>query len=332
MNYYTQLKERERMHIFNGVKQGMTITRIAQQIGRNKSTVSRELTRNKDLIGYLYPRDAQRHTDDRKARHGSKIDRNPLLKEYVMKKIQEKWSPVIIAGRWSRENQKQPICAETIYRFAYHPKNKALGLWKLFPKAKRKRGVMRKQRSTGGIMHRVSIHNRPAKIDTREDLGHYEADLMFNAGSQSANVLTLIERKSRVVTFVKHTSKHSQPIIESIKDKIGPRALSCTFDNGKEFALHHTLNIPTFFCDPGSPWQKGSVENANGLARAYIPFSMNSHSINQEYLDQIAHDMNNKPRKIFKFLTPYEVFNLSQESRVKFASPATEVSFQSEIK
>jgi transposase, IS30 family len=331
MSQYTQMKVVERMRIFDCLKQGYSIRNIAERIGRDKSTVSRELRRNRDRVGYLYPEEAQKSTDLRKARHGSKIDRKPQLKAYLLEKAKLKWSPVIIAGRWNIENPKQRICAEAIYQFAYHQKNKELALWKLFPRAKRKRGTVRKQRSTGGIMHRISIHERPGVIDTREQFGHYEADLMFNKGSQSENVLTLVERKSRMVTLVKHESKQSQPIIESIKNKIGAVALSCTFDNGKEFALHYTIGIPTFFCDPGSPWQKGSVENMNGVAREYLPFSLSPSLITQDYLDQVAYTLNTRPRKLLNFLTPYEVFmnctNPIEESRVKTAQPAVEVTF-----
>jgi IS30 family transposase len=332
MKQYTQLQELERVRIYEGLKQGWGPTKIAASIGRNKSSVSRELRRNSDRIGYLYPRDAHHQAQLRKAQHGSKIERNPAMKAYIMEKLQERWSPVIIAGRWSKENPAKSITAEAIYQWIYNPKNKAQALWKLLAKARVKRGMRRrKQHPVGGIMHRVSIHKRPEEINTRKDIGHYEADLMFNQGSQAANVLTLVERKSRMVTLVKHESKHSKPIIESIEKKIGTTALSCTFDNGKEFALHHTLKIPTFFCDPASPWQKGSVENMNGLARTYIPFSLEPKQITQEYLDSVCHTMNNKPRKSLNFLTPYEVFNNHgnppPQSRVKPAAPDVEASF-----
>jgi IS30 family transposase len=335
MAYYTQLKEVERVRIFDCLRQGMSIRSTADRIGRDKSTVSRELKRNSDHIGYLYPKDAQKQTDIKKARHGTKIDRNNELKKYVLEKLNERWSPVIIAGRWTVKNPQKSISAEAIYQFVYHPKNKAQELWKLLPRKKRRRGVIRKQRSTGGILHRVSIHQRPTEIGTREQFGHYEADLMFNKGSQSENILTLVERKSRMVTFVKHESKQSEPIIESIKQKIGAIALTCTFDNGKEFALHHTLGIPTFFCDPGSPWQKGSVENMNGIGREFCPFPMDPKSITQEYLDQATDTLNNRPRKILNFLTPYEVFmresKKREESRVKPAVPAAEASFNQNL-
>jgi IS30 family transposase len=330
MEKYTQLKELERERIFNCLRQGLSQRQAAERIGRNKSTISRELKRNSDRVGYLYPRDAQKRTESRKARHGTKIHRNDQLRQYVLAKLNAHWSPVIIAGRWTLEHPKESISAEAIYQFIYHPKNKHMELWKSLPRKKRKRGIIRKQRSTGGIEQRVSIHQRPKEIETREEFGHHEADLMFTKGSQSENILTIVERKTRMIILVKHESKHSQPIIDSIKSKIGAYALSCTFDNGKEFALHHDLGLPTYFCDPASPWQKGSVENANGVARDYVPFAMDPQLITQDYLDYVADVLNNKPRKLLNFLTPSEMFmneNKKKESRVKPALPAAEVSF-----
>lgn len=235
------------------------------------------------------------------------------------------WAPNVIAGRWNKENKRKYISAETIYTFIYHKTNKNLQLWKLLFRARKRRGIVRKQRSSQTILYRVSIHDRPAEIATRKSIGHYEADLMFNSGNRSANVLTLIERKSRMVLLAKNQSKQSKEVIESLKQRLSSSAKSCTFDNGKEFALHHELNIPTFFCDPGSPWQKGSVENMNRLLRHYLPFSLHAHFITQEYLDMIASKLNNMPRKKLKFLTPLEHHQKIQESRLKPALPAAEV-------
>lgn len=253
--------------------------------------------------------------------------------KYVVAKAKIGWAPNVIAGCWSKKYPNQSISAETIYQFAYRQENQHLSLWKLFPRSKPKRGMKRKQRSTGGISQRVSIHKRPADIASRQTLGHYEADLMFNIGSQAANILTIVERKSRKVALVKHESKHSEPIIESLTKRLGSGAKSCTFDNGKEFAFHYKLGIPTFFCDPAAPWQKGSVENMNGLLRRHIPFELEPHLITQEYLDQIADMVNNTPRKKLNFLTPNQVFkqSLKEESRMKIASPATEVLFYQNI-
>jgi len=330
MNHYTQLKEFERVRIYEGLKRGLSLKMIGDEIGRDKSSVSREISRNSDQFGYLYPRDAQKRTDMRKARHGSKINRNPALKAYVMEGVKEKWSPSVIAGRWSLEHPEQSLCAEAIYQFAYHDQNKHLMLWAQFFRAKKKRGHIRKSpKPVGGIPHRISVHNRPAEIGTRESFGHCEADLIFTKGSQAANVLTAVERKSRMIFLSKHESKQSAPIVASLKYMIGNIAKSCTFDNGKEFTEHHTLGILTYFCDPGAPWQKGGIENANNIIRRDVPFDMDPKSITQEYLDAAAYKMNNRPRKILGFLTPQEVFTKcveqeKEQSRMKSAMPDVE--------
>ena len=332
MVYYTQLKETDRVKIYKGRVQGLSVDAIAQETGRHKSTIYRELQRNSDRIGYLYPRDAHEQTKNRKARHGSKIDRNPDLKVYVVEQVLLGRAPVVIAGRWNKNHPNKRICSESIYQFAYHSKNIDLELWKRFPKAKKKRGLMRKKRKPGSpILHRISIHHRPIEIENREEFGHYEADLMFNKGSQSINTLTIIERKSRMVFLVKHNSKHSLPIIKSIEKKIGNAALSCTFDNGTEFFDHWKMGIPTYFCDPGSPWQKGSVENMNGLLRKDLPFELDPKFITQEYLDSIAYRINNTPRKLLGYSTPMEVFlkNLKKKkNHFKLTSPILSVDYQ----
>lgn len=326
MIYYTQLQEVERFRIYQGLTQKKSARQLARELGRPPSTVIRELNRNSDEIGYLYPRDAHYQSKNRKARHGSKIDRNPELKEYIFARLRDRWSPGIIAGCWKKENQKISISPEAIYQFIYHDKNRHLTLWELLPRIKKRRGIARKQYSKGNIQGMVSIHQRPQEIETRATIGHYEGDLMFNQGSQSANVLTIVERKSRMVILVKHETKHSNPVIASVEKKIGYHAQSITFDQGSEFAFHHRLSMPVFFCDPASPWQKGSIENMNGLLRRYLPFSMTPSDITQEYLDKVANLINNRPRKILGFLTPLQVFEM--ESRVKPAKPAVEVIYQ----
>src|SRR5579863_3680903 len=328
MDHYTQLKEAERVGIYKGLKAGLGVSMIADTIGRDKSTVSREIRRNRDQIGYLYPRDAQQRTNMRKARHRSKISRNQAMKTYILEKLQLGWSPGVIAGRWNREHRKNRVCAETIYAYIYRPENKDLQLWKLLAKTKKRRGQCRKQHAKTTITHRVSIDQRPKEIDQRKTMGHFEGDLMFTKGSQSENILTLVERKSRMVFLGKNASKKSDIVIAKIQQKIGDIAHSLTLDNGTEFALHHMLGIKTYFCNPGSPWQKGSVENMNGLLRRYIPFSMPPEHITQEMLDQVEYTYNMRPRKILNFLTPFEVFMNEmnkQESRVKPALPAAEV-------
>jgi IS30 family transposase len=269
--------------------------------------------------------------EDRKARHGSKIERNSTLREYVINMLKIGWSPELVAGCWNTEHPDQTICTEAIYQYIYKPKHKKLELWKLLNKRKKKRGLVRKTRSKETIQGRVSIHNRPEEINARKEFGHYEGDLFFNKGSMSANVLVAQERVSRRVILIKQDSKHSTPTANALKEAIGSHAKSCTFDNGTEFAEHLALAILTFFCDPYSPWQKGSVENVIKLVREHLPFATDPDDITQELLNSVADKLNNRPRKILGFLTPNEVFEMGlkkeEESRMKPALPAVEVSF-----
>jgi transposase, IS30 family len=323
MKQYTQLKSNERALIFEFTKAGWGNNRIAAAIGRDKSTVSRERERNGDMIGYLYPTEAQAITNARKARHGPKVARHPELKKYVIDKLHACWAPDAIAGRWSKEHPEQSITTEAVYAFIYGKHARVLGLWKLLPRKKPKRGMVRRINKNVRIQHRISIDRRPKYIERRKEAGHLEADLFFNAGSLSANVLNIVDRRSRVTFLVKNDSKFSEPIIDRLSRSVGSFAKSITFDNGTEFAMHYRLQetgIQTYFCDPGSPWQKGSVENSNGALRRYLPFKVPANSITQEILNKVADIINNIPRRSLKFLTPAEVFE--QDYKMKYSSVA----------
>jgi IS30 family transposase len=318
MEKYTQITLQERVKIFNGLCAGMSRRSIAKTIGRDRSSIGREINRNSDRNGYLYPQRAQERTDKRKARHGHMVNRIPGLKEYVVAKLHDYWSPIAIAGRWSLENPSQSITKESLYAWIYSKEGRMMGLPKLLPRGKPKRGYVRARRSRTAIPFRVSIKKRPESINQRQELGHAEADLMFNRGSQSANVLTMVDRKSRLVGLVKNESVNS-----------------VTCDNGMEFSEHvqitDKLSIPVYFCAPGAPWQKGAVENMNKMLRRFLPFSLNANDIAQEKLDWVADILNNTPRAILGFLTPFEAHQnidkaqVKRKSRVKTARPAAEV-------
>jgi len=334
MNQYTQLSQRERESIFKGLKVGLSYGQIAVLIGRDKSTVSREIRRNSDSSGYYYyPPDAQARSEKRKARHDYKVERTLGLKEYVLEGLKQYWSPIAIAGRWSLEHPDNTITQEAIYAWIYSPIGRALGLPKLLPNAKPKRGRIQAKKSKTHIPDRVSVHVRPEDINNRSELGHMEGDLVFNSGSQSSNILTIIDRKSRLVMLTKNESKKTNVIVEAVScclQKLG--AKSVTFDNGSEFSSHTKLNkqhgIATFFCDSGAPWQKGSVENMNKQIRRFLPFKRSANEITQDIADHVASILNNMPRKILGFKTPLEAHGLQNQeirgSRVKLAMPAME--------
>lgn len=328
MKKYTQLTEVERARIYEGLKKKQSKREIAESIDRSASTIIREIRRNSDQIGYLYPRDAHAQTKARKATHDSKINRNEILKKCVISGLKDNNSPAVIAAVWNKQQPKKTISAETIYRFIYDPDNKHLSLWKNLSKKKRKRGIPYRKPKKSPILHRISLAERPLEINQRTSFGHYEIDLFFNQGSQSHNVLVMVERLSRKVILKKQYSKKAFITLKNMKLALGADMQSCTFDNGLEFAQHYKLGKPTYFCDPHSPWQKGSVENINSLLRRYLPFKLEARIITQDYLDQIAHKLNNTPRKILNFLTPNEVFKKHTQKTFKLNTLPLELDYQ----
>ncbi len=156
-------------------------------------------------------------------------------------------------------------------------------------------------------MHELTDH-----ITQRVEFGHYEGDIIFNKDSQSKNILTLVECVTRQTIVIKNDNKRSNNIIDGLIDYINRTEniiKSITFHNGSGFAEHSKFNasgIKTYFCDPGSPWQKGSIENLSGLARRLIPFSMSAFSLTKKYVEEVASKMNVMPRKILGFKTPVD--------------------------
>jgi len=305
MNHYTRITEQERCLIEMGVCEGKSIRAIAKRLGRPPKTVSEEIRRNG---GYLRYYAVKAHYDRNKSnRTGySKIDSNPLLANHIRARLAECWAPEVIAEKWNKEALGPTITHETIYTWIYKQDD---SLYLKLPRKKKKRGL-KPQRSKSKILNRVSIHQRPESINDRSQVGHYEGDLVFQQGNQSQNILTLVERKSRMVIFRKNQSKHSDVVVGALKDikeKSEYAMDSLTLDNGSEFSSHSVLGMDTYFCDPGSPWQKGAIENVNGILRRYIDFRVDAKDITQEMLDSVALSINNKPRKILGFLTPNEM-------------------------
>lgn len=315
MQEYHQLSYQERCAIFNGLKKQFSIREIAENINRDPSTVSREIARNSDHVGYFYPDHAQWITDQRKAKHGSKVTRNPRLEGYLKEKLLSEWAPDVIAGCWNLENPSEPVTRETLYAYIYSDVGLSKGLPKLLPRAKKKRGLIRKQKMNGTIPNRVPISERPEVINERKESGHFEADLMFHQGSMSQNVTTISERVTKFALFIKNDSKHSEEVVKRIGRRIGHIAKSVTFDNGSEFSQHMLLHdqhgIKTYFCRPGAPYEKGGVENLNKMSRRWIPFKEFASDVTQEKLDIMANKINHIPRRSLNFITPCEAFRKS---------------------
>jgi IS30 family transposase len=337
MGKIQQLSYHERRQIYSGLCRQESKNSIAKTLGRPVSTITREVIRNSDEFGYLYPGDAHKATLKRKHINKPKIDRKVNLRVFIEEKLRLRWSPDMIAGRWNLENPEESICKETIYRWLYSSNDtKKTELRSLLIRNHKKRGF-RSKPAKSTIKDRTSIGQRPESINERVEAGHYECDLVFNHGSGSKNVCTIIERVTRKCIIIRNDNKSTKTVIDAIIEHIMREELtvkSITFDNGTEFADHARLKqmgIETYFCDPAKPHQKGSIEHFNGMLRRYLPFDLSAALITNEYIEQVNLMMNNMPRRILGYRTPIETLKQyvqNSESRKKLAVPAIEaVSF-----
>jgi IS30 family transposase len=247
-----------------------------------------------------------------------KLEREPGLRQEVLKRLAEGWSPEQIAGRMAHEQASRRISYESIYRYIYWRSWSFNGtLHRLLPRRKYRRGRRRPNGrwSRRAILERVSIHDRPAVVERRTRSGDWEADLMsFSKAGQF--LLVALERRSRRTLLVRQEVKTSQAVADQLSAlvlQMPPHAFrSLTFDNGQEFSKHYLLNrkfgIQTWFCDTHSPWQKGGIENAIGRFRRQLPRKTDLDALPQGGLLDVLDRYNDTPRKCLGFKTPNEVF------------------------
>lgn len=322
MKLYRQLCLEEREDIALLHAQGLGPTAIGRELGRDKSTISREIKRNQRADGRYIGGSAQRKSLVRCARPCI-LERNEKLRIFVLERLQEGWSPECITG-WLRCGNEplHAICHEAIYRYIYAPANKAARLWKYLFRSKSQRKAPRARRSHDKIKHRISIHQRPQAIDSRTEFGHWEADYMIFKRRQP--LLVLHERKSKFTMAVKLASRSAAETVCAIttllkrfsKNLLG----SITFDNDTGFALHHhlhsALDIKTYFCDAYASWQKGGVENANGRLRYFLPKRMDLATINENDIEDIIMSYNLTPRRCLGWKTPLQAIAKSENREI----------------
>jgi len=295
---------------------GQSIRQIAAAMDRAASSISREIKRNTGAqIGYR-PAYADDLAGSRRWQ-GSRMERNPELRELVLNQLQTGWSPEQIDGRLALEKATLRISYESIYRFIHTQiRRKTDYSWRHYlPRGKGQRGYARRIcKPIEHIKKRVPISERARYIENRKQVGHWETDLLHLSKS-GATVLVNVERSSRFVMLAKQKSKHSALVVEQLQQWFGgmPPTMRRTLamDNGTEFFLHHQLHtsgIKTYFCKPHSPWQKGSVENMNGRIRRFIPRNTEPNSFDNQDIQALASKLNTTPRKCLGFKTPAEVF------------------------
>jgi len=313
----------EREEISRGVVAGRSLRSIAASLRRAPSTISREIKRNGGRQQYRATVADQAAWDRAHRPKTCKLGQNPALARIVASKLQLEWSPRQIAGWLKRtypNDEHYQVSHETIYRTLFIQARGALKK-ELLQHLRRTRRMRRSRHHTqktadhGQISDAVSIRERPAEAEDRAVPGHWEGDLLF--GSKNSQIATLVERHSRYVLLARVKSKDTETVVNALIKQAHklPRELykSLTWDRGKELADHKRFTLDTdikvYFCDPQSPWQRGSNENTNGLLRQYFPKGMDLSNVHQNRLNAVARRLNERPRETLNFETPAERFN-----------------------
>ena len=322
------LQVAEREEISRGIAAQMSIRGIARQLGRAASTISREINRNGGRDGYrATPADAQ--TWRRACRPQlCRLARQPRLRQWVARKLQKDWSPRQIAVGLRRafpDDLGMRVSHETIYRSLFV---QARGVFKQeLIGHLRRAGFMRRTRKarpapTQSIIDGISIRQRPAEVEDRAVPGHWEGDLLM--GGNSSQMATLVERSSRYLMLIKLDSKDTRTVTKAVGRAIrrlpGELRRSLTWDRGTEMSGHKAFtlanDVQVYFCDPRSPWQRGSNENTNGLLRQYFPKGEDVSCYSQAELNKVARLLNERPRETLGWLTPHEVLKAAVATTV----------------
>ena len=319
----TALTLAEREEISRAMVASESIRSTATRLGRAPSTISREIRRNGGCEGYRASQADEAAWDRARRPKQCRLRENRPLARMVAEKLRTLWSPEQIAG-WLKHtypcDERYHVSHETIYRSLFIQARGALKK-ELLQHLRRTRGMRRSRHYTqktnirGQIVDAISISERPACVEDRAVPGHWEGDLVF--GSRNSQIATLVERQTRYVMLVKVAGKNTETVVSALikhAHKL-PQELykSLTWDRGKEMAAHKQFTLATdiqvYFCDPQSPWQRGSNENTNGLLRQYIPKGIDVSELSQAKLNAIARQLNERPRKTLGFQTPAEMFS-----------------------
>ena len=318
---YIQLTLQEREKIFALRARGKTATDIAEILGRNKSTISRELRRNRAPTYNRYSaHSANKRATLRIGRRGRKSKlANKQLRQYVVKMLlKEQWSPEIIANQLTKMFPGYRISHETIYKFIYDAENpKRHELIKALTRQyrRRKRRGYSRRHCKAHIPSRRSIKDRPIQAQDRKQAGHWEADTMVSRKSLAA-VGVILERKARYVKLAKLKRKSANLLRSAINRRLGriPRHLrrTITYDNGSENTEHLLVNkrigTESFFCEPYHSYEKGSVEQVIGLIRRWLPKGCDLSRVSPKQLKKIEKRINARPRKCLQYLTPSKAY------------------------
>jgi IS30 family transposase len=309
---YQQLTQEQRYQIGAGLKMGMKKSVIAKEVKVARSTLWREIKRNSTPHRYN-PSHAIRLTRERHERKKKRgIDRETLGKVELL--LSRGWSPEQISKRLKVEGF-QSVSHETIYRYVFQNEQDGGDLYRFLRRRHKYRKRNHKYRSRKGWDTRRPISERPAIVEHRSRIGDWEADTIIGR-ERIGGIISLVERRSRYCLLKKVPTKSVQTVAEAICSSLMPvkeKVLTITSDNGIEFMCHQkiakSLGADFFFADPYASWQRGTNENTNGLVRQYLPKKTDFTNLSDSDVQFVADCLNNRPRKVLNFRTPFEVFN-----------------------
>lgn len=317
MSHYIQftIEERELSMVMRA--QGYSLRAIARKLNRSPSTLSREFNRNCNKYGKYSASTAEKRYRKRRKKCGRKyiLLQDSRLKDYVMANLTKCWSPEQISGRAKLNQEPFTISYNTIYRAIYKgilPKH-----YRLFLRIKRIKNRKKKDNDKRGkITDGISIHERTSDIDKRTELGHWESDTVLGK-RYTGCIGTHVERMSGFLIAFTLPNRKGNDYVRTTSELFGTLPdyvkKSFTVDNGPEFIPHKELSSNTgmtvYFCDPYSPWQRGTNENTNGLLRQFFPKGSSFENITNERLAQVVNLINNRPRKRLGYKTPLEIFS-----------------------
>jgi len=324
---YKRLGNEERERISRGLAQKRSLREIARGIGRSPSTVAREVKRNSGKTGYrAFSASRRAKTAAASRRKGrNKIAKQEALGRYVLEKIEQEWSPQEISERLKMEyswNMAMQISHEAIYQYIYvlprgELKQTLIKALRQEHKYRRKQKAGKPEENRGKITNMLSIEERPAEVADRTVPGHWEGDLIIGKYKRSA-LGTLVERTTRYTILVplgdqKDALSVREAYAEAFKTVPEELRKTLTYDQGKEMSQHEQFTIDTgmqvFFAHPGSPWERGTNENTNGLIRQYFPKGTDFTQVSEYEIKVVQRKLNDRPRKALNFYKPNEVFN-----------------------
>ena len=331
---YSHIDMDERRKIARWRTAGLTVDIIAEKLGRHRSTIFREIRRNMfiddavpNLNGY-YCVTAHDMARERRTKL-RKLMRFSHVRQSVIDRIMHGWSPQQIAGRMRLERHPISVSHETIYKFAYSSDGQAIKLWRHLPEHRARRRPRHARRKHGQrFSPELNILRRPDVVADRKQFGHWECDLIqFRKKFGKANVTSLVERVSRFAIFLRNNDRQSRPVMNGLVQALQTlphlARRSITFDRGTEFTdwpyLQASIGTQTWFCDPQSPWQKGTVENTNRRVRKWLSREVDPLSVTHADLIEICNQLNATPRKCLGYRTPAEVFRKKLLAQMRHA-------------